>query len=248
MARHKSRLNITVKEHSVWDKLKSVNWTEYGLDQSVIEKNGTISIVDYNTFQWGIPERNLKKLVGEIAAAAPGECIIIADTHTENSDPYNYLVYYFNEDKDFSPWSIMTRQVGFGADSAYHVLRYALKQAYSAEELYEFAEEFEIEDRISDPSNIDCLLANLLDDPDFYEQMYEELNPDNNDGMGNMSFETEIADIKDWLSYADIPFGYKENYFSEYALQDGYAERSRKMRFGEISGDELIQHLMTSFD
>ena len=248
MAQYKSRLNITVKEHGVWEKLKSVNWAEYDLNESVIAKSGTISIVDYNTSEWGIPERDLKKLVTEIAAAAPGECIIIADTHNENCDPYNYLVYYFDKHKYFISGRVKTRQVGFGSDSAYDVLRYALKQAYSAEELYAFAEEFEIAEHISDPQNIESILDNLLDEPDFYEQMYEELNPDNDDGMGNMPFETEIADIKDWLSYAGIPFDNIENYLSGYALQDGYAERSRKMRFGDISAGELMKHLMTSFD
>jgi hypothetical protein len=54
MAQYKSRLNITVKEHGVWEKLKSVNWAEYDLDEAVIAKSGTISIVDYNTSGWGI--------------------------------------------------------------------------------------------------------------------------------------------------------------------------------------------------
>ena len=249
MAQYKSRLNITVKNHRVWDKLKSVNWSEYDLDQSVIEKNGTISIVNYNTSQWGIPERNLTKLVKEIAAAAPGECIVIADTHNENCDPYNYLVCYFDRGKDFNPWRITTRQVGFGADSAYHILRYALKQKYSAKEIYdEFAEEYELEDRFSDASNIDDMLDWLLDTPDFVERMYEELDPPRDDGKGEMPFETDIADIKDWLSYAGIQYGHLEGYFSQYALQDGYAERTRKMRAGKLSGEEMIRHLMINFD
>lgn len=248
MAQYKSRLNITVKEHSVWDKLKSVNWTEYDLDQSVIEKNGTISIVDYNTSQWGIPERNLKKLVCEIAAAAPGECIIIADTHNENVDPYNYMVYYL-ENKSITDWKfVKTKQVGLGSDDSYNILRYAMKQAYSAEELYEIAEENGLTDFISDPNDVDGMLSSLLDEPDFFSTMYEDLNPVNDDGKGQMARETEIADIRDWCSYAGILYGYMEEYLSEYTLFDGYAENCRKMQAGELSGEEMIRHLMIDFD
>lgn len=247
MAQYRSRLNITVKEHSVWDKLKSVNWTEYGLDQSVIEKTGTTSIVND---EWGIRERDLKKLVTEIAAAAPGKCLIIADTHNENVDPYNYMVYYLTNEKSTYWNSIQTKYVGWYAEDSRDIIEYAVKQAYSAEELYdEFKEEYDLARGVSDPSDMDQVLGWLLDSSAFIEEMYETLDPDRNDGRGAMARETEIADIRDWCSYGGIClYGNEEKYLSEYTLFDGYAETRRKMLAGKLSGEEMIRHLQIVFD
>ena len=100
MSQYDTRLLVKVKDTNDWSKLSNLSLMPYGIMDGFFEEYGKDNLSVYIPGgEWSCNESSLSELVDEISKRLPN-CIVLADTHNYNVDPYNYCLYYFNENGD----------------------------------------------------------------------------------------------------------------------------------------------------
>ncbi|MBR5228435.1 MAG: hypothetical protein IKV96_01215, partial [Firmicutes bacterium] len=92
-----ARINIIVKDPSVWSRLAELDPADIGFDLPIetISENETNQFILDEDSEWSANELQTSAFCRYMSAVAPEECIIIADcTDLEGEKPLHYCFWY----------------------------------------------------------------------------------------------------------------------------------------------------------
>ena len=95
--KYSARINILVKDPSVWGRLKELDPADIGfeLPMEVLYDNDSCQLILDEESEWRASELQTSALCRYVSAVAPDECIIIADcTDLDIEKPLHYCFWY----------------------------------------------------------------------------------------------------------------------------------------------------------